>query len=374
MRAHRHAPKHNFTRVVFLDVDGVLNSAAEHAAGSDYIPVGSGGLWLERNLLLRLRDLLHVGQAHVVVSSSWRREQAAIEALKIACAQVGIALWRFIGQTCEIRVGRTAASRRVAEIQAYLRCSAQRPNFAPRLGVQQWVALDDMDLASQCPQHLRKNMIRTDPHHGLQPEQVQAALQVFGLSENRWESPPQGKGIILDIDGTLIDTASHSPLQPAYSQEALAIYGRPHLQTFLDFCFENFAGVALWSTSDEEWCKLVVDKVLGPERSWCFQWCQQHCSEHLRDKEGEEIPVCKKLRKVWKSSTRRACGFHRKGCVIIEGSYRNCYFNRGNAVIVPSFDASSEASAEDEELLKLMRYLETEVLPLEDVRSHTCPR
>ncbi|CAJ1400170.1 unnamed protein product [Effrenium voratum] len=253
MRAHRHAPKHNFTRVVFLDVDGVLNSAAEHAAGSDYIPVGSGGLWLERNLLLRLRDLLHVGQAHVVVSSSWRREQAAIEALKIACAQVGIALWRFIGQTCEIRVGRTAASRRVAEIQAYLRCSAQ-------LGVQQWVALDDMDLASQCPQHLRKNMIRTDPHHGLQPEQVQAALQVFGLSENRWESPPQGKGIILDIDGTLIDTASHSPLQPAYSQEALAIYGRPHLQTFLDFCFENFAGVALWSTSDEEWCKLVVDK------------------------------------------------------------------------------------------------------------------
>eukprot|EP00435_Cladocopium_sp_Y103_P006285 s5939_g2.t1 len=31
--------------------------------GPDYIPVGTGGLWLERNLLQRLRDLLHIGQA-----------------------------------------------------------------------------------------------------------------------------------------------------------------------------------------------------------------------------------------------------------------------------------------------------------------------
>lgn len=354
-------PKKPLSRVVFLDVDGVLNSAAEMSAGPDYIPVGTGGLWLERNLLQRLRDLLHIGQAFIVISSSWRREWEAVEALKDSCADAGIARWRFLGQTAEMKAAaRTAAGRRVAEISHWL--TARRCE----LGVQQWVALDDLDLASQCPEHLKRNMIRTSPYHGLQ------LSQVLGCRAPLLTVPEKckGKGIVLDIDGTLIDSmpwpCDSVPHQPAHIVEGhTAIFPRPHLDKFLDFCFERFTGVGLWTTSDADWCSLIVNQVLGPDRNWCFLWSQQHCSEHMRDKDGNEISLCKKLRKLWKSNTRRACGFDRCSSIIVEDTNQNCYFNKGNAIIVPSFEADKLG---DTVLSSLISYLQTEVLSREDVR------
>lgn len=40
-------PKKPKSRVIFLDVDGVLNSNAAETVAANYIAVG-GGLWLER--------------------------------------------------------------------------------------------------------------------------------------------------------------------------------------------------------------------------------------------------------------------------------------------------------------------------------------
>lgn len=54
--------------------------------------------------------------------------------------------------------------------------------------------------------------------------------------------------------------------------------------------------------------------------------------------------------------------------MIVEDTAGNCLYNRGNAVIVPTFDASEAAAATDDELHKLMQYLEVEVLPAADVR------
>ncbi|CAK9058536.1 unnamed protein product [Durusdinium trenchii] len=353
-------------RVIFLDVDGVLNSAAERSA-VDYIGL-TGGLWLERGLIERLRDLVHLQQAFLVISSSWRRDRSAVEDLKRVCADVGLPRWRFLGQTCELgrTAGPTAAARRGTEIRRWL--SAFRAEF----GVQQWITLDDMDLASAAPEHLRKHHIRTHPYYGLQPAEVQKALQVFGCGCTEKTilamlSDVHSKGIVLDIDGTLIDSTpfcdGSSPATYVH-EEHTAIYARPHLDEFLDFCFERFDGVGLWTTSDASWCHLVVDEVLGKHRDWCFFWSQQHCSERQRDREGQEIGISKKLKKLWRSSTRRARGFHRESCVIVEDTVANCYFNRGNAIIVPTFAADKD----DEVLLKLMSYLDKEVLPREDVR------
>ncbi|CAK9113871.1 unnamed protein product [Durusdinium trenchii] len=192
-------------RVIFLDVDGVLNSAAERSA-VDYIGL-TGGLWLERGLIERLRDLVHLQQAFLVISSSWRRDRSAVEDLKRVCADVGLPRWRFLGQTCELgrTAGPTAAARRGTEIRRWL--SAFRAEF----GVQQWITLDDMDLASAAPEHLRKHHIRTHPYYGLQPAEVQKALQVFGCGCTEKTilamlSDVHSKGIVLDIDGTLIDS------------------------------------------------------------------------------------------------------------------------------------------------------------------------
>ena len=65
-----------------------------------------------------------------------------------------------------------------------------------------------------------------------------------------------------------------------FLQEHIAIFARPHLDQFLDFCFERdlnalqwskspplliyvsccpgFTGIGLWTTSDWDWCSLVV--------------------------------------------------------------------------------------------------------------------
>ena len=121
-------------------------------------------------------------------------------------------------------------------------------------------------------------------------------------------APRQRKGIVLDVDGTLIDSlnvcrpwgSSPAFAEPTHiHEEHIAVFARPNLPKFLDFCFERFAGVGIWTASDASWCEMAVAEVLSRHRDWCFCWSQQHCSEHSRDRDGTELPpTCKRLRKV----------------------------------------------------------------------------
>lgn len=59
--------------------------------------------------------------------------------------------------------------------------------------------------------------------------------------------------IVLDIDSTIID-----------SDQNLNIYPRPHLKKFIEFLFENFKSVSIWTAADESWLADVYETVLVP--------------------------------------------------------------------------------------------------------------
>lgn len=79
------------------------------------------------------------------------------------------------------------------------------------------------------------------------------------------------KNIILDIDGTLIDSVpadyaieNNLPKPDIVSPWGDFIYKRPHLDDFLKYCHMNFKNVAIWTAGDDAWADLIVSKILDP--------------------------------------------------------------------------------------------------------------
>lgn len=61
-------------RLVFLDIDGVLNRTGGRAQTDTELPLAQ---WLERPLVEALVGLLETSGAHVVLCSSWRNRSSA---------------------------------------------------------------------------------------------------------------------------------------------------------------------------------------------------------------------------------------------------------------------------------------------------------
>eukprot|EP00747_Dinoflagellata_sp_TGD_P031643 gnl/TRDRNA2_/TRDRNA2_135448_c0_seq1.p1 gnl/TRDRNA2_/TRDRNA2_135448_c0~~gnl/TRDRNA2_/TRDRNA2_135448_c0_seq1.p1 ORF type:complete len:411 (+),score=52.94 gnl/TRDRNA2_/TRDRNA2_135448_c0_seq1:76-1308(+) len=380
--------------VIFLDVDGVLNGhgtdfeAEEHKAQPPGAPCA-----LDRRCLRRLRELLRRTQSRIVVSSSWRTDSRSLQALMAACNHAGIRSRVFIDQTPELRRPSSLAAQRAEEILLWL--SKHRVKY----GVERWVALDDLPLARACPE-VAGHAVRTSPSTGVQDEDVQLAERILGVlpvSLPRSLGSPASnsvpKCIVLDIDGTLIDSLGlfevseklgEDAPEPAFQDEdGDCIFPRPHLEAFLDFCFVHFAAVAIWTASSRRWAETVVRAVLGPRRPWAFVWSQERCVTDYTCCHGLScyMPTTRKpLSKVWRSGARRALGFTRESTIMLEDTPANCGRNHGNGFIVPTFDIVAAVNAartagrpandiEDDSLLRFMTHMETAVLPAANVRG-----
>lgn len=136
-------------RVVFLDVDGVLN-----------VRLGS----LDEDKLQRLKWLVAITGAHVVVSSSWRHSEEQVLRLTRALREIGIVP---IGWTPDLSQqgegGLWESKPRWMEIRAWLEAHPS---------VDQWVILDD--LADMWP--FNDRFVRVDGQVGLTNDDVMLAL------------------------------------------------------------------------------------------------------------------------------------------------------------------------------------------------------
>jgi len=158
-------------RLVFLDIDGVLNTAG--AANSGVLDV---------SCILRLREVLESARAVVVLSSSWRSFDE-LRPLALSCLPPG----RIIGQTAVGFQNHT----RPREIFDLL-CEPRVQGALCEPGAA-WAAIDDMDLVSQAkglatsdrdirafvPQ-LERCFVRTDKHIGLDATGAARLLHVLG--------------------------------------------------------------------------------------------------------------------------------------------------------------------------------------------------
>jgi hypothetical protein len=146
-------------KIVFLDIDGVLNSGAWfNRTGNPYLTDNKWLNMLDPEAVERLDRILERSGANVVISSSWRHAHAVSRIVDFL---------RLRGLTNYNRIiGRTKSfGAREYEIAAWL---GEHPN------VKHFVAIDDMSLPG-----LEKRHVHTTWGNGLVESHVKDALAIL---------------------------------------------------------------------------------------------------------------------------------------------------------------------------------------------------
>lgn len=156
------------------------------------------------------------------------------------------------------------------------------------------------------------------------------------------------KLIILDLDETLLHaTCSGLDRESELLIGSYAVYIRPHANEFIEFCFQNFAHVAVWTSATMDYaveaCEYLFEE--NYERLE-FIWARERCTRRFNS-EYFEWDWIKDLKKVKKK------GFTLDKVIMIDNTPGKLRRQYGNLVRVKDF----EGCIKDNELVLLMRYL-----------------
>ena len=151
--------------------------------------------------------------------------------------------------------------------------------------------------------------------------------------------------LILDLDETLIYSSEHELEREAdFKVGSYFTYKRPHLEAFLEMCFEHFE-VGVWTAGTEDYASEIVRQVFGT-RVLKFFWTRERCTVRYFEDIGERI-YTKPLAKV------RKLGFHLERVIAVDDVAENYHDAYGNLVQVRKYLGDSS----DTELLRLGQYL-----------------
>ena len=154
-------------KIIFLDIDGVLNNVRTQEMFEDYI-------FISDDKILLLKELIDKTGAKVVLSSSWRKgwrfkdtnprcaneDVRLFNALELKLKEYGITLISYTGHFWN----------RGKEIEDWL-------NNWNGEKIESFVILDDMDSAEFAPNSDR--LVQTDISTGLTEEKVQEAIKLL---------------------------------------------------------------------------------------------------------------------------------------------------------------------------------------------------
>jgi hypothetical protein len=135
-------------KVIFLDIDGVLNDGVKIMETESDFP--------SKDHLDCLKAIVDATEANIVLSSTWRLFPSARNDVKNALRNVGL---EFIDRTKELRD-------RASEIQEWL---SRHPE------VEKFVILDDEEISGKFPD----NLVQTTFYRGLLPEHAEKAIKIL---------------------------------------------------------------------------------------------------------------------------------------------------------------------------------------------------
>eukprot|EP01084_Bolivina_argentea_P192592 330582_1 len=160
------------------------------------------------------------------------------------------------------------------------------------------------------------------------------------------------KCIVLDIDGTLIDSLTKQIYyenmnclrKPDYiDNEDNCIWKRPGFDIFIKFCFDNFKHVSIWTAASKQWANIFINKIIKHEykNKFDFIWCKDRLSKRFKINYyysyRNAFITYKPLKKIWRSKIRNNNGWNKENTLIIEDTIRNCIDNYGNAIYVGTY-------------------------------------
>jgi TFIIF-interacting CTD phosphatase-like protein len=169
--------------------------------------------------------------------------------------------------------------------------------------------------------------------------------------------------IILDLDQTLIS----SELKYTFDFEKLGskmnyfdyknfddqyiVFARPHLQTFLDFLFENF-NVSVWTAASKSYALFVIDKFIlrNTSRTLDFIFFSYHCT--ISKRVANELKYLPILWGVFGLSR-----YSKMDTVLIDDNYDVVKNQKCNCFHIKPFLFLQKDSQNDDSLLDLIKRL-----------------
>lgn len=154
---HKHQ-KH--IKILFLDVDGVLN-------GENY---GYGGV--DDSLLFLLKTIIDSTQCKIVLSTTWRLNQSArATLLHFMKARADINVEDIIiGDTPSLK-----GKKRAFEIESFLNSEEFQSHYV----CTKWCAIDDLALNQQYPIFMRNHFVRTNFRTGITSSDAYNVVQIL---------------------------------------------------------------------------------------------------------------------------------------------------------------------------------------------------
>ena len=163
--------------------------------------------------------------------------------------------------------------------------------------------------------------------------------------------------LVLDLDETLIHAREEPLDRPAdHVVYDYHIYRRPHLEAFLDGCFEYFA-VGIWSSASDDYVQAVAELIVPKRNRLEFIWGRSRASlSRVQFDDGASFFDPWNHRHYLKPLVKlKRFGWPLERILIVDDTPEKCVRNYGNAIYPREF----EGEPDDNELLLLRRYLET---------------
>jgi TFIIF-interacting CTD phosphatase-like protein len=181
------------------------------------------------------------------------------------------------------------------------------------------------------------------------------------FTSNNSKSDPST--IVLDLDATLIHSRdqdndqSYSGLSKfdkfhTMSNDYLVVE-RPHLQKFLDYLFNNFDNVIVWTAASKEYAEFIIDRCIIKPKSRPLDWYffSYHC-----DMSDDKYGSTKDLKLLTDFFKLDDCS---KNNIMIIDDYDNVFDGNPNkCIIAPEFDSEEKESYKDDFLLRLIECFE----------------
>lgn len=144
-------------KVIFLDIDGVLNCLGEAGRTTQRTPDGFIGI--DPNKVSLLRKITDATSAQIVLSSTWRCDKKSRQYVRDALATQNLNF---------ISCAEDFSTIRGLEISKWLDAASDIESFV--------ILDDDTDMA-----HLSNKLVHTDFRHGLTEKDVQMAIEILNM-------------------------------------------------------------------------------------------------------------------------------------------------------------------------------------------------
>jgi hypothetical protein len=172
--------------------------------------------------------------------------------------------------------------------------------------------------------------------------------------------------LVMDLDNTLIsaEPIEKFPFDDKDSWDKVKnlsiynmddyyiVFGRPHIQEFLDYAFENF-NVSVWTAASKSYAVFIIDNVIleKSSRKLDFIFFSDQCSVS-----NEKHQTSKKLKMLWET-----CGmkdYDYTNTIIIDDLKSVNEAQICNSIRVKAYEILDKDSEKDTYLKELMKKLE----------------